>query len=350
MIKGAVRTEKEYRKLPIDSSSSLKEFSVDRKKYYKKYILSEKSDEDESDSKASITGRVVETLLFEKEKFDEKFYLSSVFNAPTGNMALFVDALYKYTEAAATEDGTLTRSFEDIARDAHKDSGYKWTFEKVLEKFTGSNAEIYYKELRNVKSKGLTVITAEDVNNAERVVAELRINEAIAPIVNLVNSDRYTVLTQHQINGYTIDGLEMKSMIDLIIIDHIEKTIYIYDLKCSWSVEGFLREYYLYRRAYIQAYVYLKAGEYLKKELGLDDYQLEYPKFIVCDSINYLSPLIYTLNSDDIQDAYMGFFFEGIRYPGVKSIVTDLKWARENNQWRISRKNYLSGGIINIKE
>jgi hypothetical protein len=350
MIQGTVRTEKEYRKLPVDSSSSLKEFSLDRKKYYKKYVLNEKVEDEDSDSKASITGRIVETLLFEKEKFDDKFYLSSVTSAPTGNMLLFVDSLYKHTEAAATEDGTLTRAFEDIAKDAYKDSGYKWSFEKVLEKFSGSSAEIYYQELRNVKSKGLTVVTADDVNNGERVVEELRINEATAPIVNLVSSDRYTVLIQHQIDGYKIDGLEMKSMIDLIIIDHKEKTIYIYDLKCSWSVEGFLREYYLYRRAYIQAYVYYKAGEYLKGQLGLNDYKVEYPKFIVCDSINYVSPLIYTLNSDDIQDAYMGFFFEGKRYPGVKSIVMDMVWARENNQWRISRKNYLSGGIVNIKE
>jgi hypothetical protein len=349
MIQGTVRTEREYRQLNIDSSSSLKEFSLDKKKYYKRYVLGERVEDDEQ-SKAAIVGQLVECLLFEKEKFDDKFYLSSVTNIPTGNMALFVDALYKYTETAATEEGTLTRSFEDIAKDAYKDSGYKWTFEKVLEKFSGSNAEIYYKELRNVRSKGLTVITAEDINNAERVVNELRINETTAPILNLVNSDRYTILIQHQIEGYKVDGLEMKSMVDLIIIDHKEKVIHIYDLKCTWSVEGFLREYYLYRRAYIQAYVYLKAGEYLKNELGLEDYNVQYPKFIVCDSINYLSPLIYVLNSDDIQDAYMGFFFEGKRYPGVKSIVAELKWSRENDQWRISKKNYLSGGIVNIKE
>jgi hypothetical protein len=349
MIQGTVRTEREYRQLNIDSSSSLKEFSLDKKKYYKRYVLGERVEDDEQ-SKAAIVGQLVECLLFEKEKFDDKFYLSSVTGIPTGNMLLFVDALYKHTEEAALEDGTLSRSFEDIAKDAYKDSGYKWTFEKVLEKFNGSSAEIYYKELRNVRSKGLTVITAEDINNAERVVNELRINETTAPILNLVNSDRYNILIQHQIEGYKVDGLEMKSMIDLIIIDHKDKVIHIYDLKCTWSVEGFLREYYLYRRAYIQAYVYLKAGEYLKNELGLEDYNVQYPKFIVCDSINYLSPLIYVLNSDDIQDAYMGFFFEGKRYPGVKSIVAELKWSKENDQWRISKKNYLSGGIVNIKE
>ena len=36
-----MKTEKEYRQKQLDSSSSLKDFSVDRKKYYKKYILND---------------------------------------------------------------------------------------------------------------------------------------------------------------------------------------------------------------------------------------------------------------------------------------------------------------------
>ena len=42
MIKGEVKTEAQYRAVQMDSSSSLKEFSLDRKKYYRKYILGEK--------------------------------------------------------------------------------------------------------------------------------------------------------------------------------------------------------------------------------------------------------------------------------------------------------------------
>ena len=68
----------------MDSSSSLKEFSVNRKKYHKKYILNEKVEEE--DNKASVTGRVVETLLLEPEEFDNRFYMSVCLSAPTGMM------------------------------------------------------------------------------------------------------------------------------------------------------------------------------------------------------------------------------------------------------------------------
>ena len=63
MIQGQAKTEAQYRAVIMDSSSSLKEFSMNRKKYYSKYILNEKTEEE--DSKASIIGRLVETLLME---------------------------------------------------------------------------------------------------------------------------------------------------------------------------------------------------------------------------------------------------------------------------------------------
>ena len=83
-IQGKTRTEAEYRAIVMDSSSSLKEFSLDRRKYYKKYILNEQVTED--DSKASIMGRLVETLLMEPDKFDERFYMSSCIASPSGMM------------------------------------------------------------------------------------------------------------------------------------------------------------------------------------------------------------------------------------------------------------------------
>ena len=120
MIQGAMKTEAQYRATLMDSSSSLKEFSMNRKKYHKKYVLGEKVDDE--DSKASVTGRLVETLLMEEHLFDEKFHMSIVTSAPTGLMLEFVEALYRHTAECTTEDGQVTRTFEELAMDAYKDS------------------------------------------------------------------------------------------------------------------------------------------------------------------------------------------------------------------------------------
>jgi len=348
MIEGKTKTEANYRAINLDSSSSLKEFSMDRRKYYKKYILGESVED--KDTVAATTGRIVETLLLEPQEFDNRFYMSVCMSAPTGLMLAFVEALYKHTAEATDDYGNISRTFEEIAKDAYTDSGFKIKFDAVINKFVGSDAEIFYNELRTVKSKGLTVVTTEDVTNAEKIVEELRNSFITAPVVNLVSSARYSVYNQLQIEDYEVDEMRFKSMMDKVVVDHEERHIQVYDLKCVWAVENFYEEYYLYRRAYIQALLYWRACFHFMKEKELDDYSVGFPKFIVCDSTNYYNPLIYKLGSEDILEAYEGFEHKGRKYPGVQNLIKDLKWALDNKVWNISRENYESGGIVKLKK
>lgn len=348
MIKGQVKTETNYRAKAIDSSSSLKEFSMDRKKYYRKYILGE--DVEDKDTQAATMGRIVETLLMEPHLFDEKFYMSACASAPTGLMLAFVEGLYKFTKECTDEDGNVTRSFEDISRDAYVESGFKIKYDAVISKFVGSDAEIFYNEIRKVRSQNLTVVTTEDVSNAEKIVEELRTNPVTKDVVNLVSSPRYTIHNQLQVEGYVLDNLEFKSMMDKVVVDHQEKTVQVYDLKCTWSVENFLEEYYLYRRAYIQALLYYKAAiHFMNNTEEIRGYRVEPPRFIVCDSTNYYNPLIYTLSDKDLEDAYNGFTHKNREYTGVATLIKDLKWALENNIWNISRENSINNGLVNIR-
>jgi hypothetical protein len=343
-----MKTEATYRAVKMDSSSSLKEFCLDRKKYHRKYVLNETVED--SVNKAATIGRIVETLLLEPQEFDSRFYLSVCSKAPTGLMLDFVNALSKHTiESTDADTGTVTRTFEQIAQDAYVDSGFKIKFEAVLTKFIGSDAEIYYKEMREVQAKGLTVVTTEDIANADKTVNELKTNFVTSEVINLVSSNRYTVLNQFQVEGYSVDGHLFKSMMDKIVIDHNEKTIQVYDLKCVWAVENFYEEYYLYRRSYIQAYLYLKAAISLTLQDEYRGYRVENPKFIVCDSTNYFNPLIYTITDADIIDAYNGFEHKGRVYPGVNALIQNLDWAIANDTWNISKENYINNGVVNIK-
>lgn len=349
MITSKKKTEEDYRKVVMDSSSSLKDFSQDRKKYYKKYFLGEKVEEKEN--LAANMGRIVECLLMEPHLFDDKFYMSSCASTPTGLMLDFVEALYRVTKDATDEFGIVNKKFEDISLEAYNLSGFKIKYEAVLNKFIGSDAEIYYNEIRTVRSKNLTVINTMEVSIAEKIVEQLKTNSTTAPIVNLVNSSKYTVIDQMQIEGYDIDGLPLKSMLDRVIIDHDAKIIKPYDLKCTWSVENFYEEYYLYRRAYIQAFLYYYAVKSLTEDSNSEyyGYTVENLQFIVCDSSNYYQPLIYTIDESDMEDAYNGFVHKGRTYPGVKEIIAALKWCKVTDTWNISYKNYLSSGVVNIK-
>lgn len=346
MINGPTKTEAQYRAVKMDSSSSLKEFSMNRKKYHKKYILNEAVEEE--DNKAATTGRVVETMLLEPDEFDNRFHMSVVASAPTAMMLDFVEALCKHTLAATNEDGIVTRTFEELTKDAHADSGFKIKLDAVLGKFLGTDAEVYFKEMVEVRRRGLTVITMQEVDNATKIVEELKTNDFTAGIVNTVKSVRYGVYNQLQVEGYEVFGHQFKSMMDKVIVDHDEKTIQVYDLKCTWSVENFYDEYYLYRRAYIQGYLYYIGARHYFKELVDDGYNVLYPKFIVCDSTNYSAPLIYAMDVDSAADAVSGFVHKGRYYPGVASLIEDLQWAIKNDKWNISRENYINNGVVKL--
>lgn len=346
MIQGQSKTEANYRAIQTDSSSSLKEFSMDRKKYYKRYVLGEHVED--KDNQAATIGRLVETLLLEPEQFDNRFYMSSCASTPTGLMLDFVEALYRATKQATDDFGVVTRTFDDLTRDAYVESGFKIKIEQVIAKFIGSDAEVYYNEIRKVRSQNLTVINNNDVTNSEKIVAELRNNDVTKEIVNLMSGVVHTVLNQYQVEEYVVDGHTFKSMFDKLVINHDKQTLQVFDLKCTWSVENFYDEYYLYRRAYIQAYLYYQATIHLANTNWVG-YTALLPSFIVCDSTNYYNPLIYTLTEEDMNDCYVGFEHKSRRYPGVEQLIKDLDWSLENGVWNMSRINYENNGLVNIK-
>jgi hypothetical protein len=350
MIQGKTNTEANYRAVMLDSSSSLKDFSMDRRKYYKKYILNEPMNEKETG--AANMGRLVETILMEPELFDEKFYLSSCENVPTGLMLDFVEALYKATTNATNENtGKVNKDFETLSKEAYEMSGFKLKYESVMNKFIDSDAQMYYDEIRKVRANNLTVVNNMEINIANKIVNTLKSSPVTGPIFSLVNSERYTVFNQLQVEDYTMMGHQFKSMMDLVVIDHHEKTIQVYDLKCTWNVENFFEEYYLYRRAYIQAYLYKKAAESLADDVNAEyyNYQVLHPRFIVCDSGDYYAPLIYKLSDEDMIDANIGFEYKGRRYPGVKELVASLKWAITTNTWNISVENFVENGVVKLR-
>ena len=348
MIGTVEYSEKEYRDVKLNSYSSLKDFSVDRRKYYRKHILGETIKE--KDTQASNMGRLVETLLMEPDRFDDLFFMSSCVKIPGGMLGDFIYFLSEIISENTDDDGVLDGDFEDHAKEAYTKSGFKLAFASVLKKLDDPENRIYYEECLKVNYYGMSMVTAQDVTNAEKIVEALKEGIATSHIVNIETSKDFEVLNQLKISGYEILGFSLKSMLDKVIINHKKKQIHIYDLKCTWSVENFYKEYYLYRRSYIQAYLYYKAVQHLTGPgMEYDGYEVLYPAFIVCDSINYYDPIVYQLYEDDIKDAYEGFEYRDKKYPGVKEILTDLEWAMDNDMWTMSRANFEASGNVPLK-
>ncbi len=336
MIKGnVVRTEKEYRKLDRLSASDLRLFAKDRKKFFKTVVMKEEEWEEEEYSKSLLVGGIVHTLLLEPQNFDTKYLMSICQTPPTGLMLVFVEALYKYTKIN-TVDGEVVKDFKYLAEEAYRESGFKITLDAVLKKFIGSNAEDYYNEIRQARSLGKIVVCVDDLSIAEKIVNNLESH----PFTGHIFKEDEHSMSEVKIEDYEIDGVELKSMIDRLEIDDIDLRVQPYDVKVVWDNQNFYREYYLKRRADIQAYVYWKAVQ-----SRYPDQEVLPPIFIVADSANFYAPLKYQMTEEALNKAYHGFEDNGRYYIGVKDILDEIKWAQETGSWTYSKDDYENDGF-----
>jgi hypothetical protein len=357
-------TESQYRALDIDSYSSIKVFIEDRKKYYRKFVLKEPVRD--GDTPSTIFGSLVDCLIFSPDEFDRRFTVS-VTDAPKGQYGKLVDELMNVTSRSVNSEGEVTRDLEDMLEEAYNNVKFdrngtvvdfkRDSFDVVKRKFMGSDLEIYYRQLR--EAHGKDVVEPAMVDNALNVINELRTNPITAEIINMVTSEGITIYNQFPVidnlrdclpEGIEEEESRFKGLVDKLIIDHSTKEIHIYDLKTAWDNEGeFLNNYFKYKY-YIQAalYFYLVV-EWKKKQPELVEYTVRWPAFIVADSNNYKSPLIYLTDTLTITQGMRGFVIKGKYYPGVIAAITDMIWHKRTGIWNISRENYRNNGIVKIK-
>lgn len=362
-INHSLLTEAQYRALDIDSYSSIKVFIEDRKKYYRKFILKDLIRD--SDTQSTIFGSLVDCLLFTPDEYDNRFTLAFT-DAPKGQYGKLVDELMNITKRSLSEEGEVTRELEDMLEEAYKNVKYdrngsivdfkRDSFQKVKEKFIDSDLEIYYRQLR--ESHGKEVIEPLVVENALRVIAELRSNNVTAEIINMVSGENLEVYNQFPIIGDLLPALgedvteeeaKAKCLVDKLIVDHEAKEIHIYDLKTAWDNEGeFLNNYFKYKY-YIQAALYFYLVVEWAKKNSFGHYRVRFPAFIVADSTNYKNPLIYVTDAAVIAQGMRGFVIKGKYYPGVVRAIKDMIWHKRTGIWNISKENYENNGIVRIK-
>lgn len=357
-------TEREYRALDIDSYSSIKTFVEDRKKYYRKFILKEVIKEE--DTPETIFGSLVDCLLLTPEEYEARYVLS-VSQVPTGQYGKFVNALWEITQVNMNPaNGMITQSLDSMMEEAYNKVKFdrdgnivdfkRDDFATVKRKFLGSDLEGHYRQLR--ESYGKKVIELSDLEKAQAVVQELKANNVTKEVINITDNERFTVHSQYPIIGKfdrvilnaTEEDYPLKCLVDKLIIDHQKRMIYIYDLKTAWDNEyQFQYNYYKYKYYIQQAVYFYLVVEWKKLQKGLEDYAVNFPRFLVAESSNYKNPLIYTTNYENFNQGMKGFILRGRYHPGIIKAIQDIMWHKEKGVWNISSDNYATNGVVKIK-
>lgn len=343
-------SEKEYRKLERDSYSSLSLFCSDKKGYYRKYILKENNDKL---TPQLIFGSLVDCMLFTPKEVEERFVVSTA-NEPSPQMKTFCHNLKDVMVTAriigstGDLDATMKAAYNLTKYDnAGEEIAFKrQSFEKTAEKFE-AECKPYFRQIMDLE-EGKILIELEDYNKAELAIRNLRYSSNAGPIICAETGNGIEVFPQLVV-CYELDGLLMKSMIDLVIVDHNTKSIRFFDLKTTHNVEKFDANYTKFGY-YIQLGLYTYAIKQWVVDNNLRDYTLENMQFIVCDSYNYMAPLVYDTDNNLLLDAWEGFMgMDGCYYRGISQLIFELKWHKENNVWNISKEAYDNRGVVKLK-
>lgn len=347
--------EKEYRALKDRLSySGLKQYVQSRSKFYKEMILQESVKKEQTLS--TILGDMVHVLLAEQvNEWDSKFVLSSV-NPPTGQVLTLVQELYKRSLQSMDENGMQKDNFNVIFTDTVQVVKYEYdgitekafkgkTNEKILEMFQATG-EVYYQEL--LKSTGKTVVTIQQIEQAERLVTMLKEHEYTRDIVNLKSSEGVEVFNELVVL-YEIDNIKYRSMIDKIIIDHTSKHIKVIDYKTTWSPETGWEYTYLQNQYYIQVGLYQIAMEHWCKEHDLVGYTITPMLYIAIDTTGNSAPVLYQMTSKDILMGQRSFTVRGKHYIGVLETHKNIQWNLASGNWQTSMDIAKNNGVVEMK-
>lgn len=341
--------EKEYRAIPLLSYSALRTYVQNRQLFIKKFVQGEKVVEDESAS--AVIGSMVHSLMAgDQEEFDSKYVLTQQ-KRPVGQVGELCDELYKRSLRSVNEQGVQTDSFPVMLQDAvdklnwgKKEDQKKFKgkdLEAITKLFTttdkeGGNGEAFYGEL--LKNTGKTTVEVHQIAQAEKVCEMLKSHSYTADIVNTVSDNyRYEVYNELPII-FEIHGIQYKGMIDKIIVDHVNKDVWVYDYKVSWEAETFSYSY-IKNCYWLQVGMYSWAVGTWMKERGLDkDYIQQDMTYIVIDPTCNIAPHIYQVSQEDTLKACTGFNLRGKHYMGIHEVLESIAWSQETGNWKSTKQ------------
>ena len=244
------------------------------------------------EKKHFVIGSAVDTYLTSVIDFNEKYYISHLTEKPSDVVKSILYEVYSNAKNKITEDDTY-KNLEFLQQEI-MDSCESHGYYKNLKPETRINKILdfieYWKEIINSENK--TIITQEEAEIVSNIVIKVHANQYTSRYFR-DSDENITILKQLPIE-FEVSEVECKALLDIVYIDHINKTITPIDLKTIGdSVKNFpeaLRK----RRYDIQLSWYTEALYQWKEDNEFKDYKILDFKFIVVSTTEDEEPIIFT--------------------------------------------------------
>ena len=322
-------SESEYRGLPMPSYSLLKridESGPRALKYSKKY-----------DSEAIDFGSLLDCKLITAHEFDNKFYFDAT-EKPTGQLLELADYICNNLDITQeiTIDTVLDLSVDLNLFGSTKDE------QKRIDKF---NTDLFWNYIDAKESAlGKTVFTPDTLSECCEAEMIIKSHPNTSWIFN--PSKDIEVLTQVMLVT-EINGVEVKIMADIIILDHLNKTVTPYDLKATEMHMPAFKHHFVKMGYYLQGSLYREAvSNWMRDELQLG-YALEDFKFIVYSRPDKF-PFVWNMGSEWHKKGLYGFEnVFGEKEKGVYELLDDYMFYSQNPEVEVDRK-FIENKILEL--
>ena len=322
-------SESEYRGLPMPSYSLLKridESGPRALKYSKKY-----------DSEAIDFGSLLDCKLITAHEFDNKFYFDAT-EKPTGQLLELADYICNNLDITQeiTIDTVLDLSVDLNLFGSTKDE------QKRIDKF---NTDLFWNYIDAKESAlGKTVFTPDTLSECCEAEMIIKSHPNTSWIFN--PSKDIEVLTQVMLVT-EINGTEVKIMADIVILDHLNKTVTPYDLKATEMHMPAFKHHFVKMGYYLQGSLYKEAvSNWMRDELQLG-YALEDFKFIVYSRSDKF-PFIWNMGSEWHKKGLYGFEnVFGEKEKGVYELLDDYIFYSQNPEVEVDRQ-FIENKILEL--
>lgn len=297
------------------SYSGLNKLLFSPRLWYKHYVLLDR--EDRTD-KHLIDGKVIHALLLDQDNFTRNFIMLPG-NLPTGNTRTVVDKVFSMVSDESLLDDNHDLIIATLV-EINLHQSLK-TDKQRIAKIVSEDTESYWDFLKNKGNKDIIdQVTldrckenADILKNDDRIKALLRIGN-VKKEVKVYNE----LPIERGLPDYPFG---LKGILDNIIVDDIEKMVYINDIKTTGKTISDFEESVEYWNYWLQAAVYAE----LIKDMYPADYKLKFT-FIVIDIYQQVYPF-------EVSTETMTKWTEKFQ-----QVLQDAKWHYDNRKFSLPIK------------
>lgn len=295
-------------------------------------------------SEALDFGSLVDVIISNPEDRYTMFYTKPI-EKPTASLLSLADELLK-------DHSILNYTYEELIDKKYIEDKIKtlgiWSNLKDETLQKKYDLPIFYNYLKaSIEAEGRIICTPSLIEAAENNANVLLTHKYTKDL--FIETESVEILKQVPI-FYVFKGHLGRGKIDLLRIDHVNKTISIYDIKTGSEFPTNFENSFYFFKYYLQVVSYLLAINYLIfKNEEFKDYKVDKFRFIYSSKKLPNTPCIYEVDEKLAANFFKGWINgKGETIKGFEQLVDEYIFYTQNQIFDVEKKVLENNGILNI--